>query len=239
MKADEKEIVDEVLKIEELLNAPYIQNTIKELPPELNEIFNQYEKVIYDILLVGLTYLRGFNAISNDELKMEEGGEELVEQWVKSVERNRTGQIIGNLFANGFVATLEDFLKDIDEYVKQILQKAKDDRQALSAFKADYENIENEINKTKENKYLLISYLKPSAKKEMRWLKILKELYKMNLDPSVDEVMRDMISNRHIACHNPTQRQNMEVKPEQLQLWHLGTLYLILLISLAVHERIK
>jgi hypothetical protein len=226
-------------KIEELLNAQDLQNKIKGLPPELNRIFDQYTETLYDIMLVGLTFFRGFNAITHDELKMEEGTEGLVKKWVKSIDRNRSGQIIANLFANGYVATLEDFLNDIDEYVRRIIQKAKNDRKALYEFKADYENIEKEINKTKNNKNPLIFYLKPSGKKKNRWLKILKELYKMNLDSSVDEVMKNMILNRQIAAHTTIQKQTMKVEGEQLKLWHLGTLYLILSVIVAVHERIK
>jgi hypothetical protein len=170
---------------------------------------------------------------------MENPAEELVTKWVKSVKRDRSGRIIANLFANGYVATLENLLRDIDKYVRHLMEDAANDNKVLSEFKADYENIESELNKTTEDKRPLVFYLKPSGKKKNRWLRTLKELYKLNLDSSIDEVIEDMIKNRQTASHTAVQNQPDNVWGEQLKLWHLATLYLTLSLILAVHERLK
>lgn len=85
-------------KIEELLVDQYLQNKRKELPTELNRMFDRYAETLYDTMCVGLVYFRGFNAIKHDELKMEKA-EGPIKTWVKSVNHNRSGQIIANLFA--------------------------------------------------------------------------------------------------------------------------------------------
>lgn len=226
-------------KIEELLVSQDLQIKKRELPSELNRMFDRYAETLYDILCVGLTFFRGFNAITQDELKMEEEAENLVRKWVKSTDRNRSGRIIANLSANGYVAALEDFLNDIDEYVRNKILEEKNNGRALSKFRIDYENIEKESNRTPPDKKPLIFYLKPSGRKKYRWLEMLKKLYRMNLDPSVDEVIKDMISNRQAASHQAIHKQTMAVSGEQLKLWHLGTLYLILSLVVAVHDRIK
>lgn len=225
-------------KIEELLVEPRLHEISKELEPELIKMFAQYEKTLYDILCVGLVFFRGFSAIGQDEIKMVEA-EELIRAWVKSVNCIKSGRIIANLFANGFIATLENLIKDVDEYVTQQLGAEQVGKETLSQFRAEYENIERELNKTTSDKKPLVFYLKPSGKKEKRWLRVLEQLYKMDIDSAVYEIMDDMIKNRQEASHNAIQNQPMEECDKHLKLWHLGTLYLILSIIVAVHKRLK
>jgi len=215
-------------KIEILLAAQDFDNKRGKLPPELNRAFNQHVRTLDDVLYTGLIFLRGFEAITKDEIRMADATSELVSKWVKSVDRKRSGKLVANFSATVSVATLEDFIKDIVAYAK-----------VLPDFSTEYDDLERRENEKRAkngDKVSLTALLKPSGKKK-RWLRLLKELFKITLDNSVDEVLSDLIKNRQEASHTDIQKQNPEISGEHLKLWYLGTRYLIQTIIVSVHER--
>lgn len=216
-------------KIEILLAAQDFDNKRGKLPPELNKAFNQHVRTLDDALYMGLIFFRGFEAIKNDEIRMADAASELVSKWVKSVDRNRSGKFVANFSATVSVATLEDFIKAIVAYAK-----------VLPDFNAEYDDLERRENEKRAkngDKVSLSALLKPSGKKKQRWLRLLKELFKISLDNSVDVVLSDLIENRQEASHTDIHKQNPEILGEHLKLWYLGARYLIQTIIVSVHER--
>lgn len=217
-------------KIEKLLAAQDFDRKRNYLQPKLKSFFDQYVSTLDDAMYMGLVFFRGFDAILKSEIRMDGEANKLVDIWVKSVARNRSGKLVANFPATVSVATLEDFIKEIVAYARD-----------FPDFSAQYEKLErreNEKRARNEDKVSLALLLKPSGKKN-RWLRLLQELFTITLDRSVDEILTDMIKNRQEASHTDIQKQNPGIWGEHLKLWHLGTRYLIQTIILAIHERMK
>jgi hypothetical protein len=219
-------------RIEKLLETQGFDSLKKELHPELQRIHNQYVSTLDDALQVALIFFRGFDAISTDEITMDSKVNRLIKKWVKSINRDRSGRLIAIFLSIVYVATLEDFIQEIVRYSKE-----------LSDFNKDYSILESQEQEKMErsggNKLPLEILLKPSAKKKHKWLKLIKQLFKTNLDEAIDEVMNDLIANRQEASHTDIQKQKKNISGEHLKLWYLGTRYLMQILIINTYQRIK
>jgi predicted DNA-binding protein len=199
----------------------YIDNRFSSIMKEegldehFRRLWTEYMTDVLDVtFFVPEVYLKGFNAIVQDKIRVSPD----ITERVKKISRRRSANIIAGMSVMFITAAIEAVIKEIIEYWFNNCQNAKEHIQSIKMKEYDLLNI-RELHK----------WVKPTAKSDRdssKWFQRLERLLKYRADTQLEEIIKEMFRHRTLSSHEKLRTFPM-VRGEHMKIWGLGSLVLI------------
>lgn len=187
----------------------------KHIDEPLRTIWNKSARISTDVSAVDLLYLAGFDGIMDGTIK----ASDTLTNWVKSIDRRRSANLMGGICAVFLTATLEHC---IQASVEHWCENCEDANKQTRSLRID------SLDKLRE-------WIRPTAKSG-EWFKRLGKLLGYKADPKLVAILEGMLKHRTTTSHEDIGGLSTPTG-EQIKLWGLATCNLVYEIIRSIEEK--